>query len=136
MRAVLTLAACLALAGCAAAGPSGAPTGPAAAPPGTSAAFSPSASAAPSATASTAAVTVMIQNFLFAPEDLTVAPGATVTVVNQDTANHTLTAKDHSFDTGNIPGNGTGAFTAPTKPGTYPYICAIHPFMTGTLTVS
>jgi plastocyanin len=78
----------------------------------------------------------MIQNFLFAPEGLTVAPGATVTVVNQDTANHTLTEKDHSFDTGNIPGNATGTFTAPTKAGTYPYICAIHPFMTGTLTVS
>jgi plastocyanin len=132
MRAVLTLAACLALAGCAAAGPSGAA---ATTPPVTGTASS-TADVAPTSVATGGARTLMIQNFLFAPEGLTVAPGATVTVVNQDTANHTLTEKDHSFDTGNIPGNATGTFTAPTKAGTYPYICAIHPFMTGTLTVS
>ena len=70
------------------------------------------------------------------PETLTVPAGAVVTVDNQDGANHTLTAADGSFDTGNIAGHATGTFTAPTKPGNYPYKCAIHPFMTGTVTVT
>lgn len=69
----------------------------------------------------------MIQSFLFVPVDITVSAGWTVTAV---------TAKDHSFDTGNIAGHATGTFTAPTASGSYPYICAIHPFMTGTLTVN
>ncbi len=50
--------------------------------------------------------------------------------------NHTVTATDGSFDTGNIPGNAHGMFTAPSKPGSYPYKCAIHPFMKATLTVT
>lgn len=95
------------------------------------------ASAAPAASAAAVTATaVVIKNFLFAPESLTVAAGATVMVDNQDGANHTITADDGSFDTGNIAGNARGMFTAPTKPGTYPYKCAIHPFMTGTLIVT
>lgn len=80
--------------------------------------------------------TIAIGNFLFMPETLTVPAGAVVTVTNADGANHTVTAIDGSFDTGNIPGHATGTFTAPTKPGNYPYKCAIHPFMTGTVTVT
>lgn len=135
------LAMCVVVAGCAAAGPSGVPAAASPAPsapgPASAAATAGPTPAGPATPAQpVAATTVVIANFLFAPADLTVAPGATVTVVNRDGANHTLTAKDHSFDTGNIPGNATGTFTAPTKPGTYPYVCAIHPFMTATLTVS
>ena len=87
------------------------------------------------ATAATATV-VVIKNFLFVPEALTVAAGATVTVDNQDGANHTVIANDGSFDTGNIAGRAKGRFTAPSKPGSYPYKCAIHPLMTGTLIVT
>lgn len=139
--ALILTAAVVGLAGCAAPAPA-APT-PSAIQPAPAATSARAATSAPATIApaagpvtATSAATVTIQNFLFAPVDLTVAPGATVTVVNQDGANHTLTAKDHSFDTGNIPGNGKGTFTAPTKPGAYPYLCAIHPFMTGMLTVS
>lgn len=68
---------------------------------------------------------------------LTVKPGQKVTVTNKDTVAHTLTDKaTHLFDTGNIPGNGgTGTFTAPTKPGSYPFGCTYHPDMAGTLIV-
>lgn len=79
---------------------------------------------------------MVIKNYLFAPVTLSVPAGATVMVDNQDSSNHTVTAPDGSFDTGNIAGNATGRFTAPSKPGSYPYKCAIHPFMTGTLTVT
>jgi len=69
---------------------------------------------------------------------MTVKPGQKVTVTNQDTAAHTLTdKKTHLFDTGNIAGGGgTGTFTAPTKPGSYPFGCTYHPAMKGTLIVA
>ena len=69
-------------------------------------------------------------------EPITVAPGAVVAVVNMDAAPHTVTAEQgQAFDL-QLGGNGaTGTFTAPTEPGTYPYICTYHPNMKGTLTV-
>ncbi|MCA1694702.1 MAG: cupredoxin domain-containing protein [Actinobacteria bacterium] len=63
------------------------------------------------------------------------APGKKITVINQDRAPHTLTARDKSFDTGTIAGGQRGEITAPSSPGTYPYLCSIHPTMTGTLIV-
>lgn len=76
---------------------------------------------------------LVIKNFAFGPTSLVVAPGTQITVVNQDWAPHTVTARDNSFDTGTIAGGQRGEITAPSSPGTYPYICAIHPSMTGTL---
>ena len=79
---------------------------------------------------------ITIQNFAFSPTDLTVAPGATVTVTNKDQVTHTLTATKGGFDTGDIPAGQSKTFTAPKTPGTYPYICSIHQYMSGTLVVS
>jgi plastocyanin len=79
--------------------------------------------------------TIVIKNFAFVPDSLTVAPATKITVINEDQAPHTVTANDKSFDTGTIAGGQRGEFTAPTKPGTYPYICTIHQYMTGTLIV-
>jgi plastocyanin len=80
---------------------------------------------------------ITISNFAYSPVDLTVAPGATVTVTNHDSTTHTLTAHPGSaFNTGDIGPGKTASFTAPTTPGSYPYICLIHQFMHGTLTVS
>ena len=79
--------------------------------------------------------TIVIKNFVFSPATLTVAPGAVVTVDNQDTAPHTATADDKGFDTGNLAGNQRGSINAPATPGEYPYICDIHQYMKGSLTV-
>lgn len=81
--------------------------------------------------------TIVIKNFAFQPSTLTVAPGATVTVRNTDPATHTVTASGSpkAFDTGNVAAGATVTFTAPGKPGSYPYICQIHQFMHGALTV-
>ena len=79
--------------------------------------------------------TIVIKNFTYEPATLTVAPGATITVINQDSAPHTLTAGDKSFDSGTIAGGQRGTVTAPTKPDSYSYICTIHQYMTGTLIV-
>jgi plastocyanin len=79
---------------------------------------------------------ITIQNFAFSPARLTVAAGATVTVTNKDQVAHTLTATKGGFDTGEIAAGQSKSFTAPNNPGTYPYICSIHQYMSGTLVVS
>ena len=78
---------------------------------------------------------VTISNFMFSPMHLTVSPGAKVSVTNKDSATHTLTATGGQFNTGDITQNQTKTFTAPVKPGTYDYICNIHQYMMGTVTV-
>lgn len=65
-----------------------------------------------------------------------VKPGATITVTNSDSQAHTVTAdKAGGFDV-KVGGNGTATFTAPTKPGKYPFHCVYHSNMHGTLVVS
>lgn len=97
----------------------------------------PSGRSAPAASGGAAkSDTIVIKNFAFSPSKLTVAPGATVTVRNEDVATHTVTASGGSFNTGDIKPGSTATFTAPSKPGSYGYICQIHQYMTGTLTVS
>lgn len=99
---------------------------------------SPSSSTSPSSSPSKSAkATLTISDFTFEPATLTVAPGTKVTVVNKDSATHTVTATDRnkSFDTGDIAGGEKATFTAPSAAGSYSYKCTIHPFMKATLTV-
>src|SRR5579884_2737930 len=42
--------------------------------------------------------TIVIQGFAFHPATLTVAAGATVTVKNEDSTDHTVTAENKAFD--------------------------------------
>ena len=93
-----------------------------------------SGSSAPT-TSSGGGSSITISNFMFNPMALRVSPGATVKVTNKDSATHTLTATGGQFDTGNITQNQTKTFKAPSKPGTYHYICNIHQYMMGTITV-
>ncbi|PYC70172.1 metal-binding protein [Streptomyces tateyamensis] len=79
---------------------------------------------------------ITIKDFQFQPGALTVHPGESITVANQDATAHTVTADDKSFDTKTIAPGASATFTAPAKPGTYPYICTIHQYMHGSLTVS
>jgi plastocyanin len=83
--------------------------------------------------------TLTIKNFAFSPSALTVSPGAKVTVHNDDSATHTVTAVDPhngAFNTRNVGPGGTVTFIAPTTAGSYSYICMIHQFMHGTLVVT
>ena len=91
--------------------------------------------AAPAHPARTA-VQVAIQNFAFSPQTLTVAPGTTVVWTNKDNVSHTVTSDTGAWtDSGDVATGKTFSLTL-TKPGTYPYHCAIHPTMTATLIVS
>lgn len=75
---------------------------------------------------------VSIAEFAFAPQQLEIPAGTTVTWTNQDATPHTATADDGSFDSGRIDAVGDFSFTF-TEPGTYGYYCAFHPGMTGTI---
>jgi len=72
----------------------------------------------------------------FAFSEVTAAPGATVTVTNEDAAPHTVTADDEgAFEEVRVDGGSSGELTAPSEPGEYPFHCEIHRNMTGTLVV-
>jgi plastocyanin len=90
--------------------------------------------AAPEASSSPEAAEVAIEDFEYLPEVLEVAPGTQVTFRNEDDAGHTATAKG-AFDTDDIGRGADADVTAPEEPGTYEYICSLHPFMKGTLVV-
>ena len=79
--------------------------------------------------------TINIQNFAFLGIDNTRAAANSWTVVNQDTAPHTVSAVDGSF-VWRVEGGQTQTFTHTLPPGSYPIKCDVHPTrMTGTLVV-
>jgi plastocyanin len=77
---------------------------------------------------------VKIVEFVYGPDPVTVQVGGKVTWQNEDTAPHTATADDGSFDTGTIE---QGKIKSETfkQAGTFTYFCEIHPTMHGTLEV-
>jgi plastocyanin len=77
---------------------------------------------------------VTIADFHFSPPTTTVHVGDTITWTNDGPSSHTATAKDGSFNTGKL-SRGQSASHTFTKSGTYAYVCTIHPFMHGTITV-
>lgn len=94
------------------------------------------ASAHPAPASQAAPARIVIKEFGFRPAALAVAPGTVVTVVNRDTVPHTVTALGPgAFDTGRIKPGSTKHFKAPRTRARYTYVCDIHPFMSGTLTV-
>lgn len=78
---------------------------------------------------------VAIRGFAFVPDLLNVAVGDTVVFTNEDSAPHTATAGDRSFDTGRLNG-GQSAEVTITAAGTHDYVCAFHGGMTGKITAS
>ena len=75
--------------------------------------------------------TITIQNFSFGAP-VTVRPGATINVSNQDTAAHDVASDDEGkFRTPLLNQGESATFTAPTQPGTYKYSCTVHAQMQG-----
>ncbi|PAU49381.1 plastocyanin [Streptomyces albireticuli] len=93
----------------------------------------PAASAAPPAKPAAEAI-VLIQDFQFDPPSVTIAVGDTVRWTNNDSATHTSTSDKGVWDSGNLT-TGTSFRRTFRTAGTFPYHCAIHPSMTGTVTV-
>jgi len=77
---------------------------------------------------------IEIEDFAYNPDPVTIEEGGKVIWINRDSAPHTATAEDGSFDTGTLE---EGKLKSETfkEPGTYAYICSIHPQMHGTVEV-
>ena len=82
-----------------------------------------------------ASPSVVIENFTFSPDTLTVPVGTEVTWENRDDIPHTVTSNDKTtfastlLDTGD-----TFSFTFTTA-GTFDYFCSVHPMMTAKVIV-
>lgn len=77
-------------------------------------------------------VGVNIAGFAFGPSSVQILVGDTVKWLNEDSVPHQVHGS--IFDSGLIRHGYTYSFTF-TKPETYNYICSIHPYMQGTITV-
>lgn len=85
------------------------------------------------ATAQAQELKVTIDNFTFAPAELAVKVGDTVTWTNHDDIPHTVVSagkfRSKAMDTDN-----SFSFTF-TSAGDYKYFCSLHPHMTGMIKV-
>ena len=77
---------------------------------------------------------VSIKDVKFTPKELKVKKGDTVIWTNSDERDHTVTADDKSFGSGNI-GDGNSFRQKFEKPGRYKYHCEYHPRMKATIVV-
>ena len=79
--------------------------------------------------------TIGIGDRVFRPRNVTIAEGGSVTWRNDDDREHTATASGGDFDTG-VLSPGASARESFPNPGTFSFLCVIHPEMTGTVTVT
>jgi plastocyanin len=86
------------------------------------------------AVADAADTSVNIKNFAFAPTATTVTVGTTVRWKNLDGEPHTVRSIDATFASGALDQNDSYSVKF-DKPGTYKYVCSIHPQMVGTIVV-
>jgi plastocyanin len=73
-------------------------------------------------------------NRAYAPDDLNVSVGTTVTWMNTDSIFHTSTSGAFGWNSGIVAPGGQFSFAFQTA-GTFPYYCTIHPGMVGTVVV-
>lgn len=85
---------------------------------------------------------VVIQSFAFQPQEITVIQNDAITWTNRDPDSttggngHTATANDGSWNTGPILQDHTSGPITFNTVGDFPYHCAVHPGMTGTVHVA
>jgi len=76
---------------------------------------------------------IVIKDFHFSPETLTVKSGEKVTWINRDEEPHTVVSVEKQFKKSS---DTDQEFTITAgAPGTYTYFCSVHPKMTGTIVV-
>jgi plastocyanin len=78
-------------------------------------------------------VSITIDNFTFAPQELTLKVGDSVTWTNHDDIPHTIVSAG-KFRSKTLDTDGTFSFTFTTA-GDYKYFCSLHPHMTGMIKV-
>ena len=80
------------------------------------------------------AATIHIANFGFGPQAITVAPGATVTWVNDDDDAHSVVANNVAFHSAAMDTADKYSFTFRAA-GDYAYHCGLHPHMVAKIVV-
>ena len=78
--------------------------------------------------------TIVMKDFHFSPMSLDVPLGTTIIWKNLDEEPHTVASDSGLFRSGGLDRNDSFTFTF-DKPGTYGFICSIHPTMKGTIVV-
>jgi plastocyanin len=82
--------------------------------------------------------TLTISNFAFEPDCFTARAAQGITIVNEDSADHTFTISGTQIDV-TIAAGGTfngEPVAGVVEPGTYDFFCRLHPSMTGSVTVT
>jgi plastocyanin len=102
--------------------------------PSTSPDTSPASGADTSVSTQPVAFEVSTAGRAFNPAVLEVAVGDTVTWINDDDTEHTVSATEDAFDSGELAVGSSFSFTFET-PGEFPYRCLIHPEMQATIVV-
>jgi len=91
------------------------------------------ASAASNSAYAAGETSIAIDNFTFAPQELTLKVGDSVTWTNHDDIPHTIVSAG-KFRSKTLDTDGTFSFTF-TAAGDYKYFCSLHPHMTGMIKV-
>ena len=77
---------------------------------------------------------IVIKDFMFAPDSLTIKAGTTVTWSNKDDEPHSVVSDTGLFRSGDRDTDETFSFRF-DQPGIYHFTCSIHPKMVGTIIV-
>jgi plastocyanin len=78
---------------------------------------------------------IVIKDFHFSPETLTVKSGEKVTWINRGEEPHTVVSVEKQFKKSSALDTDQEFAITAGAPGTYTYFCSVHPKMTGTIVV-
>jgi plastocyanin len=77
---------------------------------------------------------IVINDFMFAPMNVKIKAGSRVTWINKDDEPHNVVSDSGLFRSSALDTDDNFSFKF-DKPGTYRFVCSIHPKMVGTITV-
>jgi plastocyanin len=78
---------------------------------------------------------IVIKDFHFTPEKLTVKSGEKIVWINRDEEPHTVVSVEKQFKKSAALDTDEEFTITAGAPGTYTYFCSVHPKMTGTIIV-
>jgi plastocyanin len=78
---------------------------------------------------------IVIKDFHFNPQTITVKSGEKLTWINRDEEPHTVVSVEKQFKKSSALDTDQEFTITAGAPGTYTYFCSVHPKMTGTIIV-
>ena len=82
-----------------------------------------------------ATFTITIADFAFDPNCFSASASQGISIVNQDAADHTFTITGTDVDVPIAAGQTFNGEPRAVEPGTYDFLCTLHPTMTGQVTL-